>query len=195
MPYCVSSVAVFRDRVTRMRSAIMPMAVNPLSGNQGAAFGCSATTLSLGAARQSVGPFDPIGHSGRTKFAAAATAHPWPERWHRGIVRPVIHLDRALVPAVLAGHEQAPDRDGACRRASSGGLVPHPSPCRQAKNTRGTESSDRDRFPAGNQCSLSSWRRGIVLESDPKRHLTAATGGLASPCPPTTPKHPGAASL
>jgi hypothetical protein len=87
----------------------MPMAVNPLSGNQGAAFGCSATTLSLGAARQSVGPFDPIGHSGRTKFAAAATAHPWPEGWHRGIVRPVIHLDRALVPAVLAGHEQAPD--------------------------------------------------------------------------------------
>jgi hypothetical protein len=31
------------------------------------------------------------------------------EGWHRGLVRPVVHAHRALMAAVLAGHEQATD--------------------------------------------------------------------------------------
>ena len=45
----------------------------------------------------------------RAKLAAAATAYTRAEGWHRGVVRPAVHTDRALVAALPAGNEQAPD--------------------------------------------------------------------------------------
>jgi hypothetical protein len=40
---------------------------------------------------------------------AAATPHTRAARRHRRVIRPVVHVHRALMAAALAGHEQATD--------------------------------------------------------------------------------------
>jgi hypothetical protein len=65
-----------------------------------------------GAAPESVGPFDPIGHGARAKPAAMAAPHARAEGRHLGVIRPVVQIDRALVAAMPmaalpAGHKQA----------------------------------------------------------------------------------------
>ncbi len=104
------------------------------------------------------------------------------------LIGPVIHIDRALVAAALAGHKQAPDAmlAHACR-SSRDGWVRHLA-IQHVKNRQGTKSSDRDRFLEGNQCSFVGLRTRVP-ETDPDvphddHDLTAAAGDLPSPRAP-----------
>jgi hypothetical protein len=87
----------------------------------------SAATSSPGATWESAGPLNPVGHSRRAKFAAVTAPHTRAEERHRGIIRPVVHIDCALMAAVLAGHEQAPHAmtaHGAERHGSDWFVIP-----------------------------------------------------------------------
>jgi hypothetical protein len=108
----------------------------------------------IGEAPQAIGrPVQSIQHNRRAKLAAAAAAHAWAEGWHRGVIRPIIHVDRALVAAALAGHEEPIRCCGACCRASSGWFaIP------DAKNIQGAKSRARDRVPGREPLvALSGW--------------------------------------
>jgi hypothetical protein len=68
----------------------------------------------------------PSRYRGRTQLAAAATAHARAKGRHRGVVGPVVHVDRALVPTVLACHEKSPRRGDAGEIAFRGSHPPLP---------------------------------------------------------------------
>ena len=99
-------------------------------------------------------PFDPVGYSRRTKLPQELQRARGAKRLHRGVIGPVVHAHRSLVPAVLAaGDEQptdaAPTHAAGRHRADWWVTLGHV----QVKNRQRTKSSRRDRFPERNLCS------------------------------------------
>jgi hypothetical protein len=98
----ISLLSTSRSKPTPAAAAAFLVVTGKQARRQSA--GLCAKTSSPSAV--AVGPFDPIRHSRRAKLAAAATALARAQGWHR-CVSPVGHVDRALVAAVPASHEQA----------------------------------------------------------------------------------------
>jgi hypothetical protein len=91
------------------------------------------------------------------------------EGWHRGIVRPGIHIDRVLVLAALAGHEQAATdalpAHAAERHRANWFVVP----------SHGRSKNGHGKFHKGTFVALSGSRLRAPQKA-PKPHMTAAPG-------------------
>jgi hypothetical protein len=91
-----------------------------------------------------------------------------------GAIRPVVHIDRALVAALLAGRKWPRTHVGACCRSSWDGSVCHPWPCFQDKNEQGTESSGT----AGDYACFSSRSASARSFSSGIGHPSSAAKGV-----------------
>jgi hypothetical protein len=93
-----------------------------------------ATTSSPGGARYSADPVPSNWARPRAKLGAAAATRAQAERWHRGIVRPAVHIGLHARGRSIGKPTRTPWRR--MLRASRDGLAPHPWPSNQPRTYR-----------------------------------------------------------